>query len=203
MPNLSLTEPPQLFLASASPRRAELLRQIGIPFQTHPVAVDERWPAGEPLNKYIKRLSAEKARAAAGQLPPGSIVLGADTAGLCDGQRLVKPDNEEDAVRMLLQMSGKGHTVSTSVSVCCGERLASSTVNSVVYFRELTEAECRRYWASGEPCDKAGSYAIQGLAALFVTRIEGSYSGVVGLPLCETATLLAQFGIAGWQTTAG
>jgi septum formation protein len=190
---------PSLYLASASPRRAELLNQIGIPFQIFPVAIDESWPNHECLEDYVARLSAQKALAAAAQLPAGSVVLAADTAGICGDERLVKPLGEEDAVRMLLEMSGRAHTVSTAISVCCNDYLETLVVSSQVFFRTITEAECRRYWLSGEPYDKAGSYAIQGLAAVFVARIEGSYSGVVGLPLCETAGLLAKFNINCWQ----
>lgn len=188
-----------LFLASASPRRAALLQQAGIPFRLFPVDIDESWLPGETLRDYVSRLAAAKARTAAEQLPAGSVVLAADTAGSCEDHRLVKPLGEDDAVRMLLQMSGRPHTVSTAISVCQGQRLETRVVDSTVYFRRLSEAECRRYWATDEPCDKAGSYAIQGYGAVFVERIEGSYSGVVGLPLCETAALLSDFGIACWQ----
>lgn len=191
---------PSLFLASASPRRAELLRQIGVAFAVQTVDVDERWLPGESLAVYVARLAAEKARTAARLLPAGSVVLAADTAGICGDTPLVKPLDEDDAVRMLQLMSGRTHTVSTAISVCHNEQLATRVVETAVTFRTISPAECRRYWTSGEPQDKAGSYAIQGLGAVFVERIEGSYSGVVGLPLCETATLLAQFGINSWQS---
>jgi septum formation protein len=191
----------ELFLASTSPRRAELLHQIGVQFSVLPVAIDESWHAGETLLTYVARLSAEKARHAAVSLPAGSVVLAADTAGECDGHPLVKPVDQEDAVNMLMMMGGRSHTVSTAISVCCDGRLETLTISTEVFFRPITEEEARRYWATGEPCDKAGSYAIQGFGAVFVERIAGSYSAVVGLPLFETAELLGRFGIPCWQPT--
>lgn len=189
-----------LYLASASPRRAALLQQIGVPFRVAPVDIDESWLRGETLENYVGRLAAAKARQGADALPPGSTVLAADTAGECAGEPLLKPRCEADALRMLRRMSGTSHTVSTAISICCGERQQTRVVNSTVWFRPLDDAECSRYWATGEPQDKAGSYAIQGLGAVFVERIDGSYSGVVGLPLLETAQLLHTFGIPCWQT---
>ncbi|HQQ64080.1 MAG TPA: Maf family protein [Pseudomonadales bacterium] len=190
---------PTLFLASSSPRRAELLRQIGVTFQICRVDVDESWNPAETLEQYVSRLSREKARAAVLSLPENSTVLAADTAGICNNKPLVKPANEEEARRMLEAMSGNRHVVSTGVSVCRGEHMETCVVSSEVFFRRITADEINRYWASGEPQDKAGSYAIQGLGAVFVEKLSGSYSGVVGLPLCETAALLQQFGIDCWQ----
>jgi septum formation protein len=188
-----------LYLASSSPRRAALLEQIGVPFQVFPVDVDERWLSGESLTGYVSRLAGEKARLAQQALPADAIVLAADTAGTCDGKSLVKPANKEDAISMLLDMSGKPHTVSTAVSLCRGEQLEICVVSTEVFFRQISEQEAQAYWASGEPADKAGSYAIQGFGAVFVERIEGSYSAVVGLPLYETAAMLGQFGVRCWQ----
>lgn len=194
-----------LLLASASPRRAELLQQIGIPFRVCPVDVDERWLPGESLTDYVTRIADTKLRVAQSTLSTGnateSVVLAADTAGSCHGKPLVKPVNEEDAVAMLMTMSGQIHTVSTAISIGCGERRNSCVVSTDVFFRSISEQEARRYWASGEPADKAGSYAIQGFGAVFVERIEGSYSNVVGLPLFETSKLLETFGIHCWTRT--
>ena len=190
---------PPFFLASVSPRRAALLRQIGIHFHVFPVDIDERWLPGESLTDYVARLSSAKARFAQQALPATSVVLAADTAGACHGKPLVKPANEEDGIAMLMTMSGKAHTVSTAISICCGTQLETRVVSTEVFFRQIHEQEARRYWATGEPADKAGSYAIQGFGAVFVERIEGSYSAVVGLPLYETAAMLEKFGIRCWQ----
>jgi septum formation protein len=189
-----------LFLASNSPRRADLLRQIGVTFQVCSVDVDESWHPEESLDQYVARLSQEKARAATLLLPEHAVVVAADTAGLCNGRRLVKPNNVEDSRHMLEAMSGNKHIVSTGVSVCRGSQLETQVVSSEVYFRPITSTEISAYWDTGEPRDKAGSYAIQGFGALFVEKLSGSYSGVVGLPLCETAMLLERFGIACWQS---
>jgi septum formation protein len=190
---------PALFLASTSPRRAELLQQIGVPFQVCTAAVDESWLTGESLDAYVERLAQQKASVAARLLPADSIVLAADTAGICDGKQLVKPANEADAVAMLQAMSGRAHTVSTAICLRQNAHSESCVVSTTVQFRPISDAECRSYWASGEPADKAGGYAIQGFGAIFVESIHGSYSGVVGLPLSETAALLRLFGIPCWQ----
>ena len=190
---------PELFLASASPRRASLLEQVGVRFRVCPVDIDEQWRPAETIRNYVARLAREKCQAAAAKLPAGSAVLAADTAGICGDTRLTKPLDQHDAIRMLMGMSGRWHTVSTAVSLYCGGQMETCIVNSEVLFRPLTRQECLDYWATGEPCDKAGSYAIQGLGAVFVERIVGSYSGVVGLPLCETAALLKRFGIPCWD----
>lgn len=190
---------PTLFLASSSPRRAELLQQIGVPFQVCGVAIDESWPPTESLTNYVGRLSREKAQAAAACLPADSVILAADTAGICGDMRLVKPTDKEAAVKMLQTMSGNSHIVSTAISVYCNTRIETRVVESEVFFRHISTDDIHAYWASGEPCDKAGSYAIQGMGAIFVEKLHGSYSGVVGLPLYETANLLQQFGIHCWQ----
>jgi septum formation protein len=191
-----------LYLASQSPRRAELLQQIGVPFKVIDAPVDETWLVNETLDNYVARVSVLKARAAAPLLDAHDVILAADTAGMCDGEPLIKPRDETHALAMLMRMSGRTHTVSTAITVLqvAGGTQETRIVSSHVRFRTLHEIECRSYWASGEPCDKAGSYAIQGLGAIFVERLEGSYSGVMGLPLCETAALLTQFGIPVWHT---
>lgn len=191
-----------LYLASQSPRRATLLQQIGIPFRVADVSVDESWLPDESLEHYVDRIAVLKARAAGKQLTGDHVILAADTAGICGEQRLVKPDNRSDALAMLARMSGSAHTVMTAIAVYhpASGRLATQTVSSTVYFRQLSHEECEAYWDTGEPLDKAGGYAIQGLGGLFVERLDGSYSGVMGLPLCETALLLKQFGVNAWQT---
>ncbi len=190
-----------LVLASQSPRRAALLQQIGVSFTLIDAPVDESWQTDESLDHYVARVSVMKAQQAATMTNPQAIILTADTAGWCRSKPLVKPRDKADAMAMLALMSGSAHTVSTAVTVYqpATKRLETVCVASTVHFRTLSRAECHAYWDSGEPCDKAGSYAIQGLGAVFVRRLEGSYSGVMGLPLCETALLLQQFGISVWQ----
>jgi septum formation protein len=193
-----------LYLASQSPRRAELLQQIGVPFTVIDAPVDESWLGNETLEDYVARVSILKALAAIPMVASDAIILTADTAGICEGEPLIKPRNEAHALAMLMRMSGQTHTVSTAITVLqvASRKQETRIVSSHVRFRTLRETECRSYWASGEPCDKAGSYAIQGLGGIFVERLEGSYSGVMGLPLCETAALLTHFGIPVWQTVA-
>lgn len=183
-------------LASRSPRRRELLRQIGVDFDVIDVDVDEQRRSQEPPETFVARIALDKACAGRDALPAGSSmpVLGADTAVVIDDEVLGKPRNEEDAVRMLSLLSGRTHRVLTAVALV-GERETVLISSSNVTFRTLGDAECAAYWSSGEPADKAGAYAIQGLAAAFISRIEGSYSGVMGLPLYETATLLQESGI--------
>ena len=194
----------ELFLASASPRRRELLAQIAVPCVTQIASIDETPLPDERPNAYVERLAREKARA--GLLALGeqvdAVVLGADTAVVLDGQILGKPEGFADFRRMLRGLSGRSHQVLTAVALVSAQREAAQVVCSEVTMRALSDAEIAAYWASGEPCDKAGGYGIQGLAAVFVSRIEGSYSAVVGLPLCETAQLLGEFGIACWQEQA-
>ncbi len=194
----------KLFLASASPRRRELLAQIAVPCATHIASIDETPLPGEPATAYVERLAREKARAALLALGESAdaVVLGADTAVVLDGQILGKPQDFADYSRMLRGLSGRVHQVLTAVALVTTQREATQVVGSEVTFRHLSDAEIAAYWSSGEPCDKAGGYGIQGLAAVFVSRIEGSYSAVVGLPLCETAQLLGDFGIACWQEQA-
>ncbi|MDU9406761.1 Maf family protein [Pseudomonas sp. zfem001] len=194
----------ELFLASASPRRRELLAQIAVPCVTQIASIDENPLPAEPAAAYVERLAREKARA--GLLALGGrkdvVVLGADTAVVLDGRILGKPADFAESRAMLQALSGRSHQVMTAVALVGGDREAARVVSSEVSFRPISEAEIEAYWASGEPCDKAGSYGIQGLAAVFVNRLQGSYSAVVGLPLCETAELLGEFGIACWQLPA-
>lgn len=191
----------RLYLASGSPRRRELLTQIGVPFSVLSAPIDECvWPAESP-SAYVERLARAKALAGLATLadPHAAVVLGADTAVVFDGQILGKPASRTDALATLTALSGREHDVLTAVALLSAARSEVRLVSSRVCFRPLTRREIDAYWASGEPLDKAGSYAIQGLAAVFVRHLQGSYSAVVGLPLCETAELLANFGIPCWQ----
>ena len=194
----------ELFLASASPRRRELLAQIAVPCVTQIASIDETPLPAEPAAVYVERLALEKARAGLRALGEraDAVVLGADTAVVLDGRILGKPADFAESREMLLSLSGRSHQVMTAVALVGAGRESSRVVTSEVSFRTLGEAEIEAYWASGEPCDKAGSYGVQGLAAVFVNRVQGSYSAVVGLPLCETAEMLGQFGIACWQLPA-
>ncbi len=188
----------RLYLASASPRRRELLAQIGIGFLPLPQAVDESLRQGESAENYVQRVAGDKARAGWQDsrrlldLP----VLAADTSVVCDGEVLGKPGSWQEARDMLLRLSGRSHRVLTAVALRWNERQLVELVATEVNFRPLLPAEVDAYWHSGEPRDKAGAYGIQGLGALFVSGIVGSYSNVVGLPLFETARLLEQFGIS-------
>jgi septum formation protein len=185
-----------LYLASRSPRRLELLRQIGIEPRVVVADVDESPLAGESPEAYVRRLAVDKARSAYNALPADARgpVLGADTAVVAAGRVLGKPEHAEQAVDMLLELSGRTHRVLTGVAlVDDGVRYRLS--DSRVSFRPIRASEARAYWDTGEPADKAGGYAIQGLGALFIEGLEGSYSGVMGLPLYETAQLLAEAGI--------
>ena len=190
-----------LHLASASPRRLELLAQIGVPFVTLIASIDETALPGEPVERYVERLAREKARAGLAALsdPADAVVLGADTAVVLDGRILGKPADRAECLATLVALSGREHQVLTAVALASAQRIESRVVASRVRFRPLRAGEAEAYWATGEPCDKAGSYGIQGLAAVFVSQLEGSYSAVVGLPLCETAQLLGEFGIPCWQ----
>ncbi len=191
-----------LYLASGSPRRRELLAQIGVPFSVVSAPIDETPLPDESAPAYVERLARAKAAAGLACLEGPAVVLGADTAVVLDGRILGKPENREDALAMLAGLSGREHQVLTAVALSDGQRVHSLCVTSKVRFRAISAEEAQRYWASGEPADKAGGYAIQGLGAVFVTGLSGSYSAVVGLPLSETAELLGQFGIACWQSPA-
>lgn len=191
-----------LYLASSSPRRRELLTQIGVPFSAHIVPIDESVLAGEAAHAYVERLARAKAGAALADLSDAAsaVVLGADTCVVLDGQILGKPRDQADAVAMLSALSGRSHQVLSAVALASAQRVEAQVVSAEVSFRPISAAEIEAYWATGEPQDKAGSYAIQGLGAIFVRHLQGSYSAVVGLPLCETAALLATFAIPCWQS---
>jgi septum formation protein len=190
-----------LYLASGSPRRRELLTQIGVAFSTLAAPIDESVLPGEAADLYVQRLALAKAQTGLATLsnPVDAVVLGADTAVVVDGQILGKPVDQADALAMLELLSSREHQVLTAVALANGQRSDVRLISSAVHFRSISSSEAHTYWASGEPQDKAGGYAIQGLAAVFVTGMRGSYSAVVGLPLCETAALLAEFGIPCWQ----
>jgi septum formation protein len=184
----------QLILASASPRRKELLAQINISATIHPVDLDETpFPDEKPID-YVQRIAAEKSALCAAILGTDLPVLAADTAVINKGRILGKPKDEQDGIAMLTTLSGRVHEVYTAISLR-GKQHWQAVCVSEVTFRSLSKAEIKSYWQTGEPLDKAGAYAIQGLGSIFVTSINGSFSGVVGLPLYETAELLAKEGI--------
>ncbi|WP_421869364.1 Maf family protein [Motiliproteus sp.] len=193
---------PRLILASASPRRRELLNQIGVLFTTDSADIDETPSSGEQPADYVERMALQKAQAVAAR-HPDALVLGSDTSVICDNAILGKPADQQQGVEMLMRLSGRSHQVITAVALVAGERQQTIRVTTDVRFRTLSAEECRRYWQTGEPADKAGGYGIQGLAAVFIERIEGSYSAVVGLPLAETAALLADVGFPIWQRVEG
>ncbi len=182
-----ITEP--VILASASPRRAELLRQIDVTFEVRPSDIDETPLPGEPPADYVQRMALEKARAVD---VPGRVVIGADTSVVLGDQIMGKPENREAGLEMLARLSGRTHRVFSAVAASHQDSTRVALSLSRVRFRVISPAEAVAYWESGEPCDKAGGYAIQGRGAVFVARLCGSYSGVMGLPLCETARLLEE-----------
>jgi septum formation protein len=216
---------PELILASSSPRRQELLREIGIPFRVHAANINEDQMPGEPPMEYALRLALEKAQAVSKQYPQ-SYVLGADTIVVLQGEVLGKPRDHADAARMLRLLSGRAHEVTTAVSlispnfivpnfaapntpsqskaapntaatslVAPGTLAETRASTTKVYFREITEAEIQQYVAGGEPMDKAGAYAIQGGASRWTNRIEGEFSNVVGLPLSLVTEMLKATGL--------
>ncbi len=184
-----------LILASQSPRRQTLLSQLGYQFITLVADIDESVAPNESPKAYVLRLAIEKAQSIYSQLPKkeqmDALVLGADTCVVINGEILGKPRNETDCINTLLKLSNNKHQVLTSIAVVGKQLVVSKVISTDVYFKDLTVNEIRLYWKTGEPVDKAGSYAIQGIGGQFVTRINGSYSAVVGLPLYETAQLLA------------
>ncbi|TYT27357.1 septum formation inhibitor Maf [Luteimonas viscosa] len=187
-----------LHLASQSPRRRELLARLGVPFGVIEVDVPEERAPGEPPEDYVRRVAREKAGAGllAMVAVPGAVVLGADTEVVLDDRVFGKPRDARDAADMLRALSGRTHDVVSAVSLVSGGREAQAVSRSQVTFATLEDDEIAGYVASGEPMGRAGAYAIQGGAERFVTRLDGSYSGVMGLPLHETAMLLKAFGIA-------
>jgi len=190
---------PRIYLASRSPRRGELLGQVGVHFDVLPSDVDESVRPDESPEHYVLRLAREKAlvcvQRLAAQGAPSRPVLAADTTVCIDGLILGKPENDADAAAMLRRMSDRWHVVHTAIAVAEGDRVEVALSSTQVEMAPLTAAEIAAYIASGEPRDKAGSYGIQGLAGAFIRRIEGSYSGVMGLPIYETSQLLNKFGV--------
>lgn len=186
-------------LASASPRRRELLEQIGVPVQRVQCSVDERPRPDEAPADYVQRVTRDKVGAGVAIAPAGAVVLAADTAVVLDDVILGKPVDQQHAQAMLQSLSGRQHQVLTAVAVARGSDIRLQLVATKVRFRPLSDAEILAYWQTGEPADKAGAYGIQGLGAVFVEHIEGSYSAVVGLPLAETALLLGEFAVPCWQ----
>jgi septum formation protein len=186
-----MSSSPQLYLASTSPRRREILQSLGIEFEVALVETDERPLEGESAEDLVLRLAIAKAEAATG----AEYVMGSDTVVVLDERVLGKPLDADDAVEMLLTLSGRSHSVLTGVALKTpnGTRVVLSKTD--VWFREIDRDEAIRYWHSGEPADKAGSYGIQGLGGMFVEAIKGSYSGVMGLPVFETVELLKSAGI--------
>ncbi len=191
-----------IYLASQSPRRAELLQQIGVSFQKIVCSINETPIEGEAPSDYVLRMAREKAIAGWQQLLQSKNekrpLLASDTTVVFDGQILGKPEDENDARRMLQLLSGQKHQVMTSIALSDGERTVSKVVTTEVVFNDLTDQLINDYIASGEPFDKAGAYAIQGYGAVLVASIAGSFSAVVGLPLMETARLLSEFDVPVW-----
>ncbi|HSC05856.1 MAG TPA: Maf family protein [Steroidobacteraceae bacterium] len=190
-----------LYLASASPRRRALLDQIGVEYQARPVQVDESRQPREPPRDYVIRLARAKAETAWTLFGPDAAraVLAADTAVVLADSILGKPRDRSEALAMLGRLSGRMHEVFTAVALRTERGLESRVSASRVKLRELKPDEIESYWDTGEPSDKAGAYAIQGRAAVFIETLEGSYSGVMGLPLFETAELLVRAGIGTWM----
>lgn len=196
-----------IYLASGSPRRRALLQQIGVAFRLVGADWDETALQDESALAYVSRLAQAKATLGwersgdsdGARDSGGAPVLAADTAVVLDGKILGKPQGLNDAVAMLLGLSGRAHEVLTAVALRTAAGIEAKVSRSTVTFRSIDRSEARAYWETGEPADKAGAYAIQGYAAIFITDLKGSYSGVMGLPLFETAALLKAAGVMCWQ----
>jgi len=189
----------ELILASASPRRAEILQQIGVDFQIAPADIDETPMRQESPVDYVQRMAQEKTQHVINSIAGSStIVLGADTSVVLGYKIYGKPKNQQEGMAMLAALSGKTHQVLTAVAMGNKQRCVLELSATDVKFRELDPKECLDYWNTGEPLDKAGGYAIQGLGAVFVEKISGSFSGVVGLPIEQTAQLLQTFNVPIW-----
>ncbi len=188
---------PDLYLASRSPRRRELLEQLSINYQVITADVPEEHQLGESPENYVKRLALEKAQAGWQKVPENAKcpVLGSDTVVVLGGEILEKPKDRSHGLQMLERLSGHTHQVMTGIALVAEDQALSRVSISRVTFRDTTPAEREAYWATGEPADKAGGYAVQGMAAVFIERIEGSYSGIMGLSLYELCDMLAQFRI--------
>lgn len=191
-----MSVPFDIYLASASPRRRELLNQLGVRFELLKVTVPEIPLSGEQAQDFVERVALEKAQAGKCLLAADDPhpVLGADTAVVIDGGILGKPAGKREAFDMLSRLSGRSHQVMSAVAMAAEREIVMLNISQVT-FRKLGQTEIEAYWESGECHDKAGAYAIQGRAAMFIQELQGSYSGVMGLPLYETAMLLQQFGI--------
>jgi septum formation protein len=190
---------PVVRLASVSPRRRELLTQIGVPHLVTGAHIDESVHPGERPHDYVQRMARTKAQTVWEQ-DPSLPVLGADTTVVLDGKVFGKPADRADALRMLSLLSGRTHDVLTAIALASKEGLAMRVNVSAVRFRALAADEIAAYWETGEPRDKAGAYAIQGLGAVFIESLTGSFSGVMGLPLFETSELLRAAGVSCWGT---
>ena len=184
-----------IHLASSSPRRHEILKAMGLSFTAAGVDVDETRYDGEPVADMVVRLAIAKVAAARDDVAPSLPIIGADTAVAIGDQILGKPGSQDEALRMLAALSGRSHTVLTGVALDHAGVVRTATSLTEVRFREISPDEAQSYWQSGEPLDKAGAYAVQGIAGIFVEELSGSYSGVVGLPVFETAALLAAAGL--------
>jgi septum formation protein len=189
-----------VYLASASPRRADLLRQIGVPFEVLPARLPEARRAAERPETYVQRIAQAKADAIWDELraAPRAPVLAADTAVVLEDRVLGKPADRVEALAMLAALSGRTHRVLTAVALRCQDDRRTLLSENEVRFRTLSEHDCVAYCAGDEPYDKAGGYGIQGRAAVFIEHLSGSYSSVMGLPLAETAALLSRYGMPAW-----
>lgn len=184
---------PQFYLASASPRRRQLLEQLGLSFEVMAADVDESYLSSEAPREYVLRVARSKAMSVAERLGALRLpVLAADTVVVLDGTILGKPRDRDDAIGMLSRLGGRSHQVLSAVALWQAGAIQTAVSESQVRFRAISEGEATAYWDSGEPRDKAGGYGIQGLGAVFVEHLQGSYSGVMGLPLFETVALLEQ-----------
>jgi len=187
-----------LYLASASPRRAELLRQVGIAFEVMPSDLEEQPGSDERPRDYVERVATEKAQWVAARIRsrglPDRPVLGADTEVILDGDILGKPYDATHGLAMLRRLAGRRHQVLSAIAVVANNSVRHAVCESFVTFGPMTDEAIRDYWESGEPADKAGGYAVQGLAARYIRHIEGSFSGIVGLPLFELEQLLKEIG---------
>ncbi len=194
-----MSRAPRLVLASSSPRRSELLHQMGLDHEIRPAHVDEAYGPGEGYEQHVERLAREKAERVASD-DPDALVIGGDTVVVRDGDVLGKPSDEDEAVAMLLSLSGRGHTVVSGVAVVGPHGTLSGVGRAEVRFRSFEEEDARRYVRTGEPMDKAGAYGIQGLGAALVDGIDGDYYTVVGLPVGRLLDLLEE---AGWRYAYG
>lgn len=195
---MGITTDIEIFLASTSPRRRQLLDQIGVRYQVVPIDVQERREAGESPADYVQRVALDKALAGwrSGAHDGGRPVLAADTEVVLDDEVLGKPVDEAHGLALLERLSGRSHQVLSAVAVVCGDTRLVRLSRSTVHFRAISATERQAYWCTGEPADKAGGYAIQGRGAVFVSHLQGSFSGVMGLPLYETAELLGNLGVS-------